>query len=328
MSEIKEKIDNNEFKMYMGDCIPVMHELYKNGKQYDLSVFSPPFASLYTYSNHYEDMGNSRESDDEFLLHFEFFAKALIKLMKEGRNVCLHIQNISRSMTHHGRAGIWDIRGDIIRIFEKVGFWYYGEASIFKNPQAQSIRTKAHALMFSQFIKDSLKSRPALLDYLLIFKKPGESEKKVTEELQKNEYGAMERQGVTNQNWIEWASGIWITNDDGFYINYPNPYNGAFFDIKESNTLNARVVRREEDEKHLCPLQLDLIDRCVKLWSNKNETVFSPFAGIASEGFQSILLDRKFEGIELKEEYYNESIKNLNDAIVIRDSKKSQGELF
>jgi DNA modification methylase len=273
-------------------------------------------------------MGNSKESDDEFLMHYEFFSKALYPLIKDGRNICVHIQNVSRSLQHHGRPGIWDIRGDIIRIFEKVGFWYYGEVTIWKNPQAQSIRTKAHALMFTQFIKDSLKSRPALCDYLMIFKKPGDSLIKVTGELQKNEYGAMERVDVTNDDWIEWASGIWNSNQDGIMLKYYDPFSYCAFNIKETNTLNARNAKSEEDEKHLCPLQLDLIERCVKLWSNPGETVFSPFAGIGSEGFQSILLNRKFVGIELKKEYYNEAIKNLTDAIEIKKAEQRQQHLF
>jgi len=321
-------IATNDYTMHYGDCIPAMHELKKQGKQFDLSVFSPPFASLYTYSNHHADIGNSKESDDEFKLHFEFFVKALFDIIKDGRNVCVHIQNIARSLTYHSSRGIWDIRGDVIRLFEKVGFWYYGEVTLYKNAQAQSIRTKAHALMFSQFIKDSLISRPALADYLMIFKKPGESLTKCTSDnKQKNDHGAIERQDVTNDDWKEWASPIWITNEDGYMLKYPNPFHDSWFDINETNTLNAKNAMNKNDEKHICPLQLDLIYRCVKLWSNPNEIVFSPFAGIGSEGYQSILLDRKFEGIELKKEYFDEAIKNLNDAIKIKAINKSQLQL-
>lgn len=317
-----------EYQLFNEDCITKMNDFQKEGKQFDLSIFSPPFSSLYAYTNQSEDMGNSRESDDEFLLHFEFFVKALFPIIKDGRNVCVHIQNPVRSMTHHNRFGIWDLRGEFIRMFEKVGFWYFGEVTIWKNPQAQSIRTKSNALTFSQFVKDSMKSRPALADYILIFKKPGENAIPVTSELKKNSFNFMEREDITNEDWKEWASPIWVTNQEGFMIDYPNPVMDTWFDINETKTLNVRKAKSEKDEKHLSPLQLDLIERCIRLWSNKNETVFSPFAGIGSEGYQSLLLSRKFVGTELKIEYYEEAIKNLNTAIMIRDQEKSQVKLF
>lgn len=313
----------NEYEIYKDDCIKKMYELKKQKFQADLSIFSPPFSSLYAYTNDLHDMGNSKESDDEFKLHFTFFANALFPLIKDGRNVCMHVQNPSRSLINHGRRGIWDMRGEIIRIFESAGFWYYGEVSIWKNPQAQSIRTKAQALTFSQFIKDSVISRPALLDYLLIFKKPGDSEIPCTNKIQINEHGAKERQDVTNNDWIEWASGIWSTEEDNFLLPYP-----VWFNIRETETLNKKAARDSKDEKHICPLQLDLIDRCVRLWSNKNEIVFSPFAGIGSEGYMSVLNNRKFYGIELKESYFNEMEKNLKRGIKLRKDLKNKMSLI
>ena len=310
----------NEFEVIHGDCIRVMDDLAKAGKQFDLSVFSPPFASLYAYSNKAEDMGNSRESDDEFRLHFTFFAKAIFPLIKEGRNMCVHIQNPTRSITHHGRPGIWDLRGEMVRLFEAAGFWYYGEVTIWKNPQAQSIRTKAQALVFTQFIKDSSISRPALADYMMIFKKPGKSAVPcTTNQVKINEHGAKERKDVSNGDWIDWAQCIWETHEDGFVLPYPVWYN-----VRETETLNVRAARNENDEKHVCPLQLDLIDRCVRLWSNPGETVFSPFAGIGSEGYQSLLNERKFVGIEIKDEYHKEAVKNCTDAIAERAAKEDQ----
>ena len=310
----------NEFEVIHGDCIRVMNDLAKAGKQFDLSVFSPPFASLYAYSNKAEDMGNSRESDDEFRLHFTFFAKAIFPLIKEGRNMCVHIQNPTRSITHHGRPGIWDLRGEMVRLFEAAGFWYYGEVTIWKNPQAQSIRTKAQALVFTQFIKDSSISRPALADYMMIFKKPGKSAVPcTTNQVKINEHGAKERKDVSNGDWIDWAQCIWETHEDGFVLPYPVWYN-----VRETETLNVRAARNENDEKHVCPLQLDLIDRCVRLWSNPGETVFSPFAGIGSEGYQSLLNERKFVGIEIKDEYHKEAVKNCTDAIAERAAKEDQ----
>lgn len=298
------------YQIRLGDCITEMERLKAEGFQADLSVFSPPFASLYAYSSNPADMGNSRESDDEFRLHFEFFAAAIFPLIKPGRNMCVHIQNPSRSITHHGRPGIWDLRGEMVRLFEAAGFWYYGEVTIWKNPQAQSIRTKAQALTFSQFIKDSAVSRPALADYLMIFKKPGQNAVPCTNKIQINEHGARERSDVTNGDWIEWAEDVWPSREDGFLLPYPVWYN-----IRETETLNTRAARNEDDQKHICPLQLDLIDRCVRLWSNEGETVFSPFAGIGSEGYQSLLNRRKFIGIEIKPEYHQEAIKNCEEAL-------------
>jgi hypothetical protein len=309
----------SNYDIRLGDCITEMAKLKAEGFMADLSVYSPPFASLYAYSSNPADMGNSRESDDEFKLHFEFFAKGIFDLIKPGRNMCVHIQNPSRSITHHGRPGIWDLRGEMIRLYEAAGFWYYGEVTIWKNPQAQSIRTKAQALTFSNFIKDSAISRPALADYLMIFKKPGKNETPCTNKIQINEHGARERQDVTNGDWIEWAQPIWETQEDGFLMPYPVWYN-----VRETETLNTRAARSEEDERHVCPLQLDLIDRCVRLWSNEGETVFSPFTGIGSEGYQSILNRRKFVGCEIKPEYHAEAVKNCEGAIEELAAKEDQ----
>jgi DNA modification methylase len=311
------------FKIYNQDCIPWMYEAAERGEQFDLSVFSPPFSSLYTYSSLPNDMGNSRESDNEFILHFKFFTDALYPLIKDGRNVCVHVQNPARSMVNHGYIGIWDMRGEIIRLFESSRFHYYGEATIWKNPQAQSIRTKTQCLTFTQFAKDSLKSRPALADYLLIFKKGYDSDIPCTGTKRKNDHGATERSDVSNSDWIEWASPIWQTNDEGFYL----PYQTSWFDIKETNTLNQRAARQEEDERHLCPLQLDLIERCIRLWSNSGETVFSPFAGIGSEGYVSMKWGRDFIGTEIKPEYAQCAEQNCREAIQEMEDAKCQQSL-
>jgi DNA modification methylase len=313
------------FKIHNIDCIEFMTDAAKRGEQYDLSVFSPPFSSLYTYSNLASDMGNSRESDSEFVLHFKFFTDALYPVIKEGRNVCVHVQNPARSMTNHGYIGIWDMRGEMIRLFESSGFKYYGEVTIEKNPQAQSIRTKTHCLSFSQFVKDSLKSRPALADYLLIFKKGYESAVPCTGEFQKNIHGGIERKDVTNDDWINWANGIWQTNEgESIYLSYQT----CWHTIHETNTLNYRAARQEEDERHLCPLQLDLIERCVRLWSNTGETVFSPFAGIGSEGYVSLKFGRNFVGTELKKEYAECAENNCNEIIEEMENEKCQTKLF
>lgn len=300
-----------------------MHRSASDGIEFDLSVFSPPFSSLYTYSNLSADMGNSKESDDEFIMHFKFFTDALFKIIKEGRNVCVHVQNPARSMVNHGYIGIWDMRGEMIRLFESSGFKYYGEATIYKNPQAQSIRTKSQCLTFSQFVKDSMKSRPALADYLLIFKKGYASEIPCTGKLQKNQHGGTERVDVKNDDWINWASPVWGTNEDGIMF----PYHTSWMGIQETKTLNQRAARADEDERHLCPLQLDLIERCIRLWSNEGETVFSPFTGIGSEGYVSLKWGRNFVGTEIKPEYYNLANTNCKQAIEEMELSKCQTEL-
>lgn len=314
----------SNYKIHNTDCIEWMHNESKKDTQFDLSVFSPPFSSLFTYSNLDADMGNSKESDDEFKLHFKFFTDALYPLIKDGRNVCVHVQNPSRSMVNHGYTGIWDMRGEMIRLFESSGFHYYGESTIWKNPQAQSIRTKTQCLTFSQFVKDSLKSRPALADYLLIFKKGYNSQIPCTAKKRKNQHGAMERSDVHNDDWINWASPIWDTSEDGFYL----PYQTSWFKINETNTLNYRMARQKEDERHLCPLQLDLIERCIRLWSNEGETVFSPFAGVGSEGYVSLKWGRNFVGTELKPEYADCANLNCENVIKEIEASKCQTSLF
>jgi DNA modification methylase len=259
------------------------------------------------------------------MLHHEFFLKALYPIIKEGRNVCVHVQNPARSIVNHGYVGIWDMRGEMIRQYEQAGFHYYGEVTIWKNPQAQSIRTKTQCLAFTQFIKDSSRSRPALADYLLIFKKGVKSEVPCTSDKQKNEHGAMERKDVTNQNWIDWASPIWYTDEqESTYL----PYQTIWKDINETKTLNQRTVRTEKDEKHLCPLQLDLIERCIKLWSNPGETVFSPFGGIGSESYMSLKLGRKSCTTELKEVYANQIDVNCKKALQELEDDNAQTDLF
>lgn len=290
----------SEYEIFNEDCIPTMRRLAEEGRQFDLAVFSPPFASLFTYSNHDADMGNSRDSDDEFLLHHQFFVDALFPLIKPGRRVCVHVQNPTRTKNSHGFMGIWDMRGDMIRQYQKAGFIYYGEVTVDKCPQAQAIRTKSHALMFVNLKKDSAINRPALVDYVMMFVKPGVNLARID---------GVDRGEITNEDWIKWARGVW-------------------YGIKETNTLNAAIAREDSDERHLCPLQLDLIERCVKLWSNPGETVFSPFTGIGSEGFVSLTFNRRFVGTELKRAYYERAKLNLETAIHDRKAAGAQGDLF
>lgn len=237
-----------------------------------LSIYSPPFQSLYTYSPSPRDMGNSLDRDD-FFEQYGYIIRENLRITVPAGLACVHVQQTSTTMTTHGVIGLTDFRGDVIRAYQKEGWVYFGEVTVDKDPQAQAIRTKAQALMFVTKNKDSSKSRPAMADYLLIFKKPGERYAPI-----KND--------VSNEEWIEWARPIW-------------------YGIQESNTLNARIARESDDERHLTPLQLDFIERCVRLYSNVGETVFTAFGGVGSELYVALKHGRKALGIELKPSYWN-----------------------
>jgi DNA modification methylase len=257
----------------------------------DLSVYSPPFDSLYTYSPSVRDLGNSA-SRAEFLEHYGYIIRENLRVTRPGRNACVHVQQLTTTKATHGQMGTTDFRGDVIRAYQQAGWIYYGEATVDKDPQAQAIRTKSHALMFVTKERDSSWLRPALADYLLIFKKPGDN--------------AIPIKGdVTNDEWIEWARPCW-------------------HGIRETNTLNARVAREAADERHIAPLQLDFIERCVRLWSNRGETVLSPFAGIGSEVYVAVKHGRRGIGIELKPSYWRTAVDNLTQL----DLEMNQEALF
>jgi len=275
----KHETSNNKWKMLLGDSVERIQEI--EDESVDLSVFSPPFISLYTYTPTERDMGNSR-SDEQFFAHFQPIIDGLMRITKSGRNCCVHVQQVSLTKSGNGYIGIKDFRGDVIRAFIASGWIYYGETTIDKNPQAQAIRTKAKKLMFVQKNKDSIDSAPGFADYMLIFKKPGDNAIAIDTD-------------ATNEEWILWAHPVW-------------------YDVHETDTLNAKVARSNADERHMVPLQLQVIERCVRLYSNKGELVFDPFAGIGSTGYEAVRHDRRFLGIELKEEYYNVAIDNLSNA--------------
>lgn len=243
-----------------------------------LSVYSPPFASLFTYSPSDRDLGNSA-TRAEFIDHYGFIIRENLRVTIPGRIACVHVQQIATSKTKDGYVGITDFRGDVIRAYVENGWYFHGEVTVNKNPQIQALRTKAHALTFTGLHRDSSGTRPALADYLLLFRKPGDNPTPI-----KND--------VSNDEWIDWAQPVW-------------------WDIKETNTLNVRVAREDADERHICPLQLDFIERCVRLWSNPGETVLSPFAGIGSEIFTAVKLGRRGIGCELKPSYWRTAVDNL-----------------
>lgn len=272
------------------DCIEGVSALPDD--HVDLSVYSPPFISLYTYTASERDMGNCA-SPDEFFEHFGFLQRELLRATKPGRLTCVHVAQVPAMLERDGYIGLKDFRGMTIASFQRSGWIYHGEVCIDKDPQAQAIRTKAKGLLFVQMRKDSSWSRPALADYILIFRKPGVNAVPVD----------VDR--ITNEEWIEWARPIW-------------------YGIRESDTLQVAEARTEDDERHICPLQLGTIERCIRLWTNPGELVLSPFAGIGSEGYESIRLGRRFVGFELKPSYASIAARNLRAAEMAR----SQGSLF
>lgn len=271
------------WKLYNGDSAEVLKGLPSNSA--DLAVFSPPFSSLYTYSNSERDLGNCR-SHAEFFEHFQFATDELLRVMKPARLACVHVQQLATTKASHGVMGMYDFRGDVIRHFIEGGWIYHGEVCIDKDPQAVACRTKKTSLMFVTKRRDSAVLSPCFADYVCIFRKPGDNDAPIQH---------MPDGEVTDEDWIRWARPVW-------------------YGIEETRVLNTEVARGNEDERHLCPLSLDTIERCVKLWSNKGEIVLSPFAGIGSEGYGAILAGRRFVGIELKESYYRTACENLRRA--------------
>ena len=275
----EDEATGQDFRMLLGDSCERLKEL--PDESIDLSVYSPPFQSLYTYSPTERDLGNSK-SRDEFFGHYGFIIREVLRVTKPGRNTCVHVQQLTSTLATHGVIGMMDFRGDVIRAYQDAGWIYHGEVCIDKDPQAQAIRTHSKSLLFVQLRKDSTWSRPALADYILLFRKPGENAVPVSPD-------------ISNNEWIEWARPIW-------------------YGIRESDTLNKADAREHADERHIAPLQLGTIERCIRLWSNAGETVLSPFGGIGSEGYEAVRLGRKYIGIELKPSYWRQAVKNLQTA--------------
>lgn len=289
-----ETYQGDGWQLTNGDCVEGVASLA--AESIDLSVYSPPFISLYTYTASERDMGNCA-NPAEFFEHFGFLQRELLRVTKPGRLTCVHVAQVPAMLERDGYIGLKDFRGQTIESFKANGWVYHGEVCIDKDPQAQAIRTKAKGLLFVQMKKDSSWSRPALADYILIFRKPGDNPNPVTHERPGSE--------LTNDEWIEWARPIW-------------------YGIRESDTLQVAEARANEDERHICPLQLGTIERCIRLWSNPGDLVLSPFAGIGSEGYEAIRLDRRFVGFELKPTYAAVAAKNLRAA----EQAKTQGSLF
>lgn len=287
-----------DWALYHGDCIEVAAGLPDASIHF--SIYSPPFANLYIYSESERDCGNSAD-DDEFFTHFDFLIPELLRITKPGRLCAVHCKDLVNYKGRDGAAGIRDFSGEIIRHFSQAGWQYHSKVVIWKDPVIEMQRTKAHGLLYKQLRADSTFSRQGMPEYLLLFRKWPKSE----EEELSIEPVTHTKDDFPLDIWQRYASPVW-------------------FDIRQTRVLNVEQARESQDEKHICPLQLDVIERALELWSNPGDVVFSPFAGIGSEGYCSLKMGRKFIGVELKAEYAKCAVRYLKEA----ERSKTQATLF
>lgn len=281
--------EGEQWSIFHGDCIPHMLEDMPS-KSVDFAVFSPPFPSMYAYTDSDSDLGNVDQLGAESKVHFGYFFSGLKRVLNPGRVAAVHCMQIPR-MKRMGGQGLFDFRGLLIRLAERAGLIWEYEWIVPKNPQSQAIRTKSRELQFVGLETDRANSRGALPDHILKFRAPGENALAINDKGQ-----------VSREQWIAFAEAAW-------------------YGIRETDTLNT--IKSENDTKHICPLQLPVIDRLVRLFSREGETVFSPFAGIGSEGYVSLKLGRRFYGCELKDEYHQQAVQNLSKADCDRSQQLS-----
>lgn len=291
-------MEQPKFTAIHGDCVEEVAKLPDNSV--DFSIFSPPFAELYVYSDDIRDMGNCQDYE-EFFVHFQFLVKELARVIKSGRLVAVHCMDLPAMKGKDGYIGLKDFSGMLIKAFEKEGFIYHDRITIWKSPVVEMTRTKSIGLLHKTIKKDSSLSRTGIPDYILVFRNAGDNLVPITHQ-DKDE----NKENYLPVNlWQKYAEPVW-------------------YDINYSDTLQYTSAREEKDEKHICPLQLETIRRCLHLWSNEGDTVLSPFGGIGSEGYESLRLNRNYIGIELKESYYNQMQRNLKRMI----ADKIQPKLF
>ena len=280
MIQVLNQTVKDKYSMYNGDNCDVIKGIPDNSIHY--TIFSPPFQNLYVYSNSDRDMGNSK-NDEEFYNHFKFLANDLYRITMKGRLLSFHCMDIPLMKERDGVIGLKDFPSMIRQIFEDVGFIYHSRVTIWKNPVTEMQRTKSLGLLYKQLKKDSTMSRQGLPDYIVTMRKPGDNLERITH----NE------DNFSCDKWQQYASPVWM-------------------DIRQSHTLQKRSAKIEKDEKHIAPLQIGVIERCIELWTNPNDIVFDPFAGIGSSLYTAIGMGRRAIGIELKESYYNQAVSNCN----------------
>jgi hypothetical protein len=279
---VLNQTEGKDWVLYHADCVDVVGALEDASVHY--TIFSPPFASLYTYSNSDRDMGNVKDGA-EFAAHFRYLIPELLRVTKPGRLLSFHCMNLPTSKARDGYIGITDFRGELIRAFVDAGWIYHSEVCIWKDPVTAMQRTKALGLLHKQIKKDSCMSRQGIADYLVTMRKPGENPERVSHT----------DATFPVELWQKYASPVWM-------------------DIDAGDTLQYMSAREQEDERHICPLQLGVIRRGLELWTNQGDTVLSPFAGIGSEGYVAKQMGRRFVGVELKESYWKQAVANLDAA--------------
>lgn len=282
-SLIKGKEIGEQYALYNGDSAEVLKMMPENSVHY--IIYSPPFQSLYVYSNSDRDLGNCKTAA-EFYEQFRFIGGELFRLLKPGRLMSFHCMNLPTSKERDGYIGIRDFRGELIRFFQEIGFIYHSEVCIWKDPVTAMQRTKALGLLHKQLKKDSCMSRQGIPDYLVTMRKPGDNPERVTH---------------TNESfpvslWQRYASPVWM-------------------DINPNDTLQYKSARENKDERHICPLQLQVIERGIELWTNPGDVVLTPFMGIGSEAYTAVKMGRKAVGVELKDSYYRQAVLNVKNAL-------------
>lgn len=294
-----DEAHGDDWQLWRGDCVEVMRQLPPSSV--DFAVYSPPFSNLYCHGPSDRDMGNSVD-DAQFLAHYRFMVDELYRVLRPGRLAAVHCKDLVNYKGRDGMAGLRDFPGELIRVHQAAGFAYHSKVTIWKCPVTEMTRTKAHGLLYKQLRADSSFSRQGLAEYIVVVRKWASD----------TEFAAGDVHPVTHTReefplpqWQEWASPVWM-------------------DIDDMDVLNVRQARDSKDEKHMCPLALPIIERCVGLWSNPGDVVLSPFAGIGSEGWQAVKMKRRFLGVELKDTYFEHARKNLEGATRLA----GQGELF
>lgn len=300
MDACVKKYITDDVALYCGDTCDLIKDFGDESMHF--IIFSPPFNSLFVYSNSDRDLGNSK-NDKQFFEHFHFITTELYRILKPGRIMAVHCMNLPTSKEKDGYIGIKDFRGDLIREFQSVGFIYHSEVCIWKNPVVAMQRTKALGLLHKQLKKDSCMSRMGIPDYVVFMRKPGENPERVTHT----------NESFPVSQWQEYASPIWE------YDHSP-----VWWDINQTDTLNVKMARDNRDERHLCPIQLPIVERCIELYTNPGDIVFSPFGGVMSEPYVAMKMGRKGIAIELKESYFNAGVENIK----MLEDEKNQMSIF
>ena len=286
MTKVLDQVEGPDWTLIQGDSVEVIRGI--PDASVGLSVYSPPFSNLYVYSDSERDMGNSAD-DGEFLEHYAFLAGELLRVTKPGRLCAVHCKDLVDYKGSAGRAGLRDFPGDLIRVHEAAGWKYHSRITVWKCPVKEMQKTKAHGLLYKQLRRDSTFSRQGLAEYVLVFRRwPDEGEAEEVEPV------GHTKESFPLPQWQEWASPVWMS-------------------VRQTDVLNVSAAREDGDEKHMCPLQLDLIERCITLWSNPGDVVFSPFGGVGSEPVVALRLGRKAVAIELKRSYFERAVRNCQE---------------